>query len=154
MNEGLLNDRKSAANLLSTYLSLLFRASILVPPEMPDVGKVTGNSIVNFLHDLPQIYQQAVDGPSLIFTLPLVASGKGTSLTPSIANVVNELLEEVVSTNTGSDQKIKIPTFFYGDGSTMVLVIVPVELGNAITIITQNKRVRNFLVDAITSLKA
>ena len=157
MNDGSLNTRAAAATQLSTYLSLLFRAQIIVPPELADYDRATKPfqvSIAGLLGCLPQVYQQAVDGAKLVFALPLVASGKGTSFTPAVANVVNEMIEEVAASGKTSDKGIEVPTFFYSDGSTMVIKVFPTALGSAITILTESKQARNFVSDAILSLRA
>ena len=141
------NSRTNAAALLSEYLSMLLRANIQVPPLL-DEGKPIKPSIGFFMECLPQVNQRAVDGEELSFFLPLVASGKGTSLTPAVADAVNVLLAE-----DSPRDFIEAPTFFYSDGSTMVIEFSKGSLGNAITILTESEAARIFVRNAITGAK-
>jgi hypothetical protein len=142
------NSRTNAARLLSEYLSVLLRAEIVVPPLVDDQKSVKG-SVGAFLDSLPAIVQRAVDGAELVFALPLVAQGKGTSLTPQVAWTVNALLRD-----DGPSDVIDVPTFFYSDGSTMVLTFSKSRLGNALTMLTESEKVLSFVTNALSGPRA
>jgi hypothetical protein len=139
-----------AATMLSEYLSMLFRADITVPmpnPETPDVRLPT---IQRFIEHLPKVVQRAVDGAELSFYLPLVQGGKGTSLSPQVAQTVNVLLSEAFnSSDPPSQDPISVPTFFYNDGSTMVIVFNPMMLAIAVQMMVQNSQVMFFVKNGI-----
>lgn len=141
------NSRTGVARMLSEYLSALLRAEIIVPP-LVDEQKPIKASVGAFLENLPRIVQRAVDGAELVFDLPLVAQGKGTSLSPQVAFTVNALLRD-----NGPNDLIEIPTFFYSDGSTMVIVISKAKLGNAITMLTESEQVSSFMINAIAQMR-
>lgn len=145
--------RTEAATLLSQYLGALLRADIRVHDAEPtSSGRAITPTLAYFLSLLPRVTQRAVDGAELVFALPLVASGKGTSLSPAVAMVVNALLFERNEVDACVNI-IEVPTFFYADGSTMVIQFWQDRLTNAVTVLQLSAQVRRFLTDALAGLK-
>lgn len=143
-----------AAAMLSEYLSVLFRADITVPmpnPEMPDVLNPT---IQRFIEHLPRTIQRAVDGAELSFYLPLVQGSKGTSISPLVAHTINALLAEASNlSDPPSQDSISVPTFFYNDGSTMVISFNPCMLAIAVQMMVQNTQVMFFVKNSIVQAR-
>jgi hypothetical protein len=141
---------QDAAAMLSEYLSTLFRAEIIVPLPKPEAPYVRIPSIQRFIEHLPRVVQRAVDGAELSFCLPLVQGSKGTSLSPQVAQTINVLLFEAFTlTDPPSQDPISVPTFFYGDGSTMVIVFNPCMLAIAVQMMVQNSQVMFFVKNGI-----
>ncbi len=139
---------QSAAGPLSEYLSMLFRAEIHIP-VMP-IDRVSDISFRSFFQHLPKVVQRAVDGAELKFQLPLVQGSKGTSISPQVAQVINCLLQESSLTSPiVACEPFDVPTFFYGDGSTMVITFDMIELSGAMMIMVLNPLVGDFISNAL-----
>ena len=135
-----------AAITLSKYLSSLFRANIIIPSPNPEHPNVRNPSLDNFIEHLPKVVQRAVDGAELRFLLPLVQGSKGTSLSPQVAATVNALLAEASNeSDPPTIDPIDVPTFFYNDGSTMVISFNPGMLAIAVQMMVQNPAVARFV---------
>ena len=146
------NRRMGAALALSAYLSTLLRCKIEIPAHLGGGGdrdEFAKTTIYQFINTLPKVVQQAVDGPSLTFQLPLVAHSKGTTLAPEVADVVNDALlnhsEAEIKDDTLKDCCLEVPTFFYNDASVMLVRFNSFDLGTAISIIEQNPAVADFV---------
>ena len=141
---------QDAAAMLSEYLSTLFRAEITVPLPNPETPDVLVPTISRFIEHLPKVVQMAVDGSELHFSLPLVQGSKGTSLSPQVAQTVNALLFEAFNLyDPPRDDPFSVPTFFYNDGSTMVIVFNPMMLAIAVQMMVQNSQVMFFVKNGI-----
>jgi hypothetical protein len=144
--------RIEAARLLSTYISMLLRADIIIPPTLPDFQKTDPKpTLRKVMQHLPTVCQRAVDGEELIFSLPLATQTKGTSLSQGVADVVNALLLESASSPPATeDNTIVAPTFFYPDGSAMVIKFAPIAIASAMTLLINCDAARMFIENAIS----
>ena len=150
-------DLTQASDLLSEYLSALLRVPIGVPVPIlndPAILKLLPEKLLisDFLLMMPQVVQKAVDGAEIWTELPLVAQGKGTTLSLPVSNVVNELLYEHRNTHTDG-YVFGVPTFFYADGSMMVIRFTPKKLFVAVVMLTKSPSLVNFVTNAIGGLK-
>jgi hypothetical protein len=78
-----------------------------------------------FITQLPTVRQRSLNGKFSDFLLPLVS--KPMHLAPHVGVVINAML---------SDENLddfEVPTFFYPDGSTMVIAFSPRNLSWAIS---------------------
>lgn len=148
---------RDAAALLSTYLSVLLRAEIVIP--VPPEGDGDSDTPLlsplahYFLRYMPQVTQRAkVEVETDRFPLPMVAQSKGTTLSAHVAMVVNERLREAAGEIKNSVD-FMVPTFFYGDGSTQVIAFSPADLHAAVFLIANYPEVHDFVDRSLIMLK-
>lgn len=119
----------TARKALSHYLSDLFRVQIFLPESLGKEfdGTADEHSFGTFIQLLPTVRQRAVNDKFVDFLLPLVS--KPIHLTKAVGDVINNLLAD------GHLTAFEVPTFFYPDGSTMVVKFDPIFLAQAISIL-------------------
>ena len=129
------DDLKKAQATLAEYLSSVFRTRIQIPDsygEWNENWDILDVRIKSFFSYLPTVRQLAVNGKFVDFFLPLVTQGKGTCLSPPVGQAVNLLIAE------DSSDKIEVPTFFYPDGSSMVIIFDLANLHRAVWCLSEH----------------
>ena len=124
---------KSVANArkaLAHYLSDVFGGNFYFPDSLGGEPQEDPESYTFgvFIALLPLVRQKTVNGKTSDFFLPLVS--KQINLMPQVVQVINTLLTDQY------DLPFEVPTFFYPDGSTMVINFDPQALAKAINILS------------------
>jgi hypothetical protein len=139
-------ETEAAAEKLDELLSQYFNTPFEVPESILRLAECifsTASLSENkqsctsdeLLDNLPVVVQDRVGSDGLIFGLPFVAAGRGITLTADQSRAVWGLLGPAVD---GLTSIIRVPTFFYPDGSAMVIVFNALNLARAISIVRQN----------------
>lgn len=121
-----------AGKALAHYLSDVFHVNFYFPGDLGEGHGIKpedeDQSFSYFISLLPLVRQKSVSGKTSDFFLPLVA--KPITFPPHIGVVINAMLAD------GQYTPFEVPTFFYPDGSTMVVSFDPAALSQAIAILS------------------
>jgi hypothetical protein len=123
-----------ARKALEHYLSDVFGVNFYFPDslgerfdEREEENAKESTTFGYFITQLPTVRQKSINGKFSDFYLPLVS--KQINLAPHVVAVINTMLFDE------SLDDFEVPTFFYPDGTTMVIAFSPRNISWAISIL-------------------